>query len=154
LWFPEPGQERSSNGGTLKLSDFGLATFNAQRTASMQPRSSLTATPEYRAPECDLEGGGAIGRSYDMWTLGCLYLEFITWLLGGWELVDEFNALRRSPDPKWYELPTATFFHVVRNSQSGKMEAEVKPTVTKVSREASPHPPRIRLSSISVSNLA
>ncbi|KAK4198540.1 putative Serine/threonine-protein kinase [Triangularia verruculosa] len=88
------GQSR----GTLKLTDFGLASTSAHRTISRKPLSHVGMTYNYRAPECDLPSNqDPKGRQYDMWTLGCLYLEFITWLMGGKRLLDEFTQLRAGP---------------------------------------------------------
>jgi serine/threonine protein kinase len=135
LWFPDPDHETTKR-GSLKLSDFGLAEFSLHHTVSMQPKSSFATSPPYRAPEIDLEGTGAIGRSYDIWTLGCLYLEFITWLLGGWDLVDIFAFKRMEPDPLMLWQCTQTFFRLVKiKTADGKWKksAEIKYVVTKVS---------------------
>lgn len=134
LWFPDSDHVQTKR-GTLKLSDFGLAEFSMHQTMSMMPKSNFATSPPYRAPEVDLEGTGAIGRSYDIWTLGCLYLEFITWLIGGWDLVDSFEFRRIAHDPMLGH-DTRTFFRLVKikqpdgNSTTG---AEIKPVVTKVS---------------------
>ena len=85
----------------------------------------------YRPPECDLKGG-KIGQSYDIWTLGCLYLEFITWLLGGWELVKAFEEKRMSFDPMWCDMDTDTFFEIVECKRPRAFAAMVKPTVKDV----------------------
>ena len=132
LWFPEPGEEKDKR-GTLKLSDFGLAELSIHRTKSMKPKTNPAASPPYRAPEWDLHDSSRVGRSYDIWTLGCLYLEFITWQLGGWKLVEEFVEQRMSPDPMWWSIPTDTFFEVVGMDNESKSEARVKPSVSQVS---------------------
>jgi serine/threonine protein kinase len=135
LWFPDPDHAKTKR-GTLKLSDFGLAEFSMHHTMSMKPKSTFATSPPYRAPEIDLEGTGAIGRSYDIWTLGCLYLEFITWTLGGWDLVDDFAWRRMAPDPMMFRQCTRTFFRLVTvKRQDGTVTkgAEIKPAVTTVS---------------------
>jgi len=137
LWFPDADHEQTRR-GTLKLSDFGLAEFSMHQTRSMHPKSSFATSPPYRAPEVDLEGTGAIGRSYDIWTLGCLYLEFITWLIGGWDLVGVFAFRRLTFDPM-HGHETGTFFRLVKiKNPEGKWikGAEIKPVVTKVSKES------------------
>ena len=130
LWFPDSDHAQTS-GGTLKLSDFGLAEFNIH-TVLMKPKSTFATSPPYRAPEIDLEGTGAIGRSYDMWTLGCLYLEFITWMLGGWDLVTEFTWKRMEPDPMLFGQHDSPTFFRFKDGNRNK-GAEIKPTVTTVS---------------------
>jgi serine/threonine protein kinase len=134
LWFPDSDHEQTKR-GALKLSDFGLAELSMHQTMSMKAKSNFATSPPYRAPEVDLEGTGAIGRSYDMWTLGCLYLEFITWLIGGWELVDSFAFKRMAHDP-YLGHDTRTFFRLVKIRQADgkwKRVAEIKPVVTTVS---------------------
>jgi serine/threonine protein kinase len=140
LMFPDSDYEKTKR-GTLKLSDFGLAEFSHHHTVSMQPKSSWATSPPYRAPEVDLLGTGAIGRSYDIWTMGCLYLEFITWLIGGWSLVEYFAYRRLEPDPYMFGEPTRTFFRLVKiKMPNGNWadSAEIKPSVTEVSLHVFP----------------
>lgn len=135
LWFPDHDHERTKR-GTLKLSDFGLAEFSIHQTMSMKPKSTFATSPPYRAPETDLDGTGAIGSSYDIWSLGCLYLEFIAWLIGGWDLVDSFAFRRMTPDIMMLGQHTGTFFKLVMTKMpDGTLEkgAEIKPVVTTVS---------------------
>jgi serine/threonine protein kinase len=140
LLFPDPDYELTKR-GTLKLSDFGLAELSHHQTMTMQPKSSFATSPPYRAPEVDLEGTGAIGRSYDIWTLGCLYLEFITWLIDGWDSVTYFSVERMQPDPSLiFGHPTDTFFQLVKvRPPDGNCpwipSAEIKPAVTRVSEQ-------------------
>lgn len=133
LWFAEPDQEDCNVGGTLKLSDFGLAEVSVHRTISMAPKSKWGVSLGYRAPEADLHRGAAIGRSYDIWTLGCLYLEFITWMLGGSQLLDEFLEARKARDATWHDIETHTFFELKVDKGSGEPIAVIKPAVTQVS---------------------
>lgn len=133
LWFAEPGHEEGKVGGTLKLSDFGLAEVSIHRTISMAPKSKWGVSLGYRAPEADLKQGAAIGRSYDIWTLGCLYLEFITWILGGSKLLDEFLEVRKARDATWHDIETHTFFRLEVDGKTGEPTAVIKPAVKQVS---------------------
>lgn len=66
-------------------------------SGSHAPLDSPTVrSPTYRPPEWDLEGG-CVSESSDIWSLGCAYLEFITWLLGGKDLLSKFQDARQSP---------------------------------------------------------
>ena len=127
LWFDD------ASGGMLKISDFGLSEYSTIHNRSSKPNSGLATSMSYRAPECDLKGS-RIGPSYDIWTLGCLYLEFITWLLGGWDLVKAFEEKRMSPDPTYYNMRTDTFFELENrpNTEPEAIAARVKPAVTEV----------------------
>ncbi len=94
LWFPNPRDPDDM--GTIKICDFGEGEFSSTES-SMRDSNSIAYTPSYRPPECD-HGDPEINISatYDTWTLGCLFLEFVTWYIGGWELLDEFEQSRRS----------------------------------------------------------
>lgn len=92
LWF----QTRDDPRGIFIVTDLGLSTFNRKVSRSIQPGSSAKV-PEYRAPECDIKGANAT-RGTDVWTLGCIFLNVMAWLLGGPDLVREFEKLRISPD--------------------------------------------------------
>lgn len=132
LWFGESSPSDGNSRGTLKLSDFGLAEFSIHQTTSMPQKSKLGLSVAYRAPEADLMPCSAIGRSYDIWTLGCLYLEFITWMLGGSKLLDEFFEARKARDAMWHEIETHTFFKLEIDSRTHKPKAVVKPAVKQV----------------------
>ncbi|KAK1510612.1 protein kinase [Colletotrichum costaricense] len=111
LWF------RSSMGdpGRLVISDFGLGVFNSKRSRSNIPNNSgIGRTPTYRPPECDIEGA-MISRSWDIWTLGCVYVEFVTWLLGGWELSEDFAEYRMTRSSIWgQEFKSDIYFDIVQ----------------------------------------
>ncbi|KAK1826464.1 putative Serine/threonine-protein kinase, partial [Podospora conica] len=138
LWFADRQGQASPGGGglggTLKLSDFGLARFSPHRTMSRYHDVRAAAmTRTYAAPECDLSGPGGEGvkgRQFDMWTLGCLYLEFATWLVGGWEGVQRFKEARESVDVILLRARTDTFFTLREDARTGPY-AIVKPSVTK-----------------------
>ncbi|KAK7460264.1 serine/threonine protein kinase [Colletotrichum acutatum] len=50
-------------------------------------------TKTYRPPERDLERY-AVDESFDIWCLGCLFLDFITWAVEGWSGVESFSEKR------------------------------------------------------------
>ncbi|KAM0351674.1 hypothetical protein ACHAPU_002684 [Fusarium lateritium] len=132
LYFPEyDGDLR----GTLKITDFGCTEFSTKKEANSKRLESVPNSPTYRAPETDLPSDDtSISASYDVWTLGCVYLEFITWWLGGWTHVEEFARRRLELDPSWYgrtqgELKTDFFFTIVRDDE-GKKTAKVRKGVT------------------------
>ncbi|KAK4237320.1 kinase-like domain-containing protein, partial [Achaetomium macrosporum] len=78
---------------TLKLTDFGLAEFHTILSRAGQSSSGLAVSPDYRPPEMDVDGG-KVSRPYDIWSMGCIYLELIAWLLEGYDLVQRFRAER------------------------------------------------------------
>lgn len=76
--------------GKLKIADMGLAK---QHIVATQDRTHLTSTRygtiHYEPPEASTELNGPRSRLYDMWSLGCITLEFVIWILHG---NDELNS--------------------------------------------------------------
>ncbi|KXH69316.1 protein kinase [Colletotrichum salicis] len=110
LWFRSSEEDL----GRLVISDFGLGVFNSKRSRSNIPNDSgIGRTPTYRPPECDIEGA-MISRSWDIWTLGCVYVEFVTWLLGGWELSEHFAEWRMTTSSIWgQDFKSDIYFDIV-----------------------------------------
>jgi serine/threonine protein kinase len=52
----------------------------------------VLTSPTYEPPECKLHR--PVSRAYDLWSLGCVYLEFITWLLKGSKEIETFADFR------------------------------------------------------------
>lgn len=117
--------------GVLQIADFGLTVFNSRYSSSGIPNEGIRRTPTYRPPECDIVGG-TIGRSWDIWTLGCLYLEFVTWLLGGNELLRQFGDERVSQEIWGDNWESDIFFEIVRPQGTQATAAMVKPQVVNV----------------------
>jgi serine/threonine protein kinase len=133
LWFNECDSRKDALGGTLKIADFGQAEFNSlkSRTAPRDVANTLT----YRPPECDRlvrNEQPLIRQRYDIWCMGCVFLEFMTWVLGGEQLQTEFAASRLTPDFFENQRLTDTFFQVRRNVDSDCHEIIVKPEVIEV----------------------
>ncbi|KAI0436136.1 kinase-like domain-containing protein [Xylaria telfairii] len=78
LWY------KSRKGfGNLVIADMGLSKTHkfASKTYTMRP--NVQATPRYRPPEIEYEDG-KMGRTFDIWTLGCTFFEMANWLHGGY----------------------------------------------------------------------
>lgn len=97
----------NGSSGILKLADFGAAHFDAEGDPT-PVNLDAQETPGYRAPESD--SATTTNPSWDVWALGCVYLEFVTWLYQGWEGVDSFAKSRLAPDPRHAPFATTTFF--------------------------------------------
>jgi serine/threonine protein kinase len=96
--------------GTLKLADMGLAK---QHIVVTQDRTHLTSTRygtvQYEAPEAIGELNGPRSRLYDVWSMGCITLEFIIWLLyGNDELNNFYGQLKGDAQNhcQYFEMPT------------------------------------------------
>ncbi|KAK8034542.1 hypothetical protein PG993_009537 [Apiospora rasikravindrae] len=88
--------EQRGEEGVLKLSDFGLTVFHSTMSRSAdRPGSMRPCGLTYRAPEAEADRpDNRLSPRYDIWCLGCLYLDMVTWLLLGPEGIDEFSDNR------------------------------------------------------------
>lgn len=83
-------QPDDRNPPVLKLADFGCSREAIQDgTVDI---AEITNTRTYRPPECDTER--KCGLNFDVWCLGCLYLEFLTWAIDGYEGIKAFDTAR------------------------------------------------------------
>ncbi|KAM7201304.1 kinase-like protein [Rhypophila sp. PSN 637] len=102
LWFEDKD--------SLVITDFGLGRINSKYSRSGVDPKSVDKTATYRAPEFDLSWG-TISRASDIFSLGCMCLEFVTWYLLGWKaVVDEFPLYRTEPDI--HDIDADTFFTI------------------------------------------
>lgn len=94
LNFPNP----NSRDGTFKLADFGSGKIKTYRSGS-ENTPSPTGTLTYEPPEAKTEG--RTSRPYDLWSLGCVFLELLTWAVFDHQSVKDFadeRLARRCPD--------------------------------------------------------
>ena len=115
LWFPGPGSEL----GRLVIADFGLTDFHKRSTRSEIPAGQITGSPSYEPPELRLDS--KISRAYDIWTLGCLYLELLTWLVCGSDILDKFPDVRKEKDSSEPNLIDDNFFTVLSEGSHGAL---------------------------------
>ena len=88
--------------GNFEISDFGSGKVHTYRSGSYNsPLSRGTVT--YESPEANRAGGTS--RPYDMWSLGCVFLEILIWAVFGFQSVEDFRDKRhdrRFPEsPRW-----------------------------------------------------
>jgi serine/threonine protein kinase len=106
-------QNQPEDRGTLVITDFGLTRFHTEGTKSYFSSKDVLNTFSYRPPECDMEEC-RITQSFDIWSFGCVLLEFIAWYLGGWALVLKFVRVRKTIDPVLNGWNVDQFFEAVR----------------------------------------
>ena len=83
----------------IRLSDFScakvvdlVASVSGQHRHSWRSMSK-SGTPIYRAPETS--DTGRTSRPYDLWSLGCVYLELLVWFLDGYGSLVQFREARK-----------------------------------------------------------
>lgn len=84
--------EKDQTSCIFVISDVGLSRIHDKST-EFRSRSKIAAgeTVAYAAPETALFPERPTSRRYDIWSLGCLYLEFVIWLLYGIEGLNRFS---------------------------------------------------------------
>ena len=98
---------------TLVIADFGLGRLHTRISRSNQTPKDLERSATYRAPEFDTEEG-KISRACDIFSLGCMFLEFITWHLEGFKSVNkDFPEHRLEQD--MYNFQSDTFFRIEKH---------------------------------------
>jgi serine/threonine protein kinase len=101
--------------GTLKIADMGLAKHHEVSTRLRQNMTSTKyGTLRYEPPETAVNKTQATSRLYDVWSMGCIILEFIVWLLDGQEGLDNFNdsirgGVKHDYDPPYYTTRGAAY---------------------------------------------
>jgi serine/threonine protein kinase len=120
LWF----QKNDDSAGVLVVADFGLMAFHTKDTRSDVPAKHITGSPSYEPPECFLHHS-KISRAFDIWSLGCLYLEFVSWLVCGWKHLQRFHKVREMRGPPGPEFLDDTFFTIIESENRAVVRQSV-----------------------------
>ena len=87
FWHTDPPR------GNFRISDWGSGKVNTYRSGKTSINTpSPTGTPTYEPPEVMVEG--KTSRPYDVWSLGCVFLELLVWALFDFETVKKFKKER------------------------------------------------------------
>lgn len=121
LWMNE--FECTSKDGILQIADMGLGQFHRLESRSQVNPSTVAGSPTYMPPEVILQQ--PISRAFDIWSLGCVFLEFCTWLIEGVKGLETFCDGRLALDSTGLLL-SDSFFEIHLSEASGKREAAVK----------------------------
>lgn len=135
--FFEDKSETEGDLGVLKLADFGLTRFHTAASRSLQPGKGPIC-PTYASPEHATLIDG-VSRKSDIWALGCVFTQFLTWAIRGSEAHKDLrNAcyeekdIGRSRKSLWME---DKFFKTVHQdtNNGNTVEPFLKEAVVKVS---------------------
>ncbi|KAI1363887.1 kinase-like domain-containing protein [Xylaria arbuscula] len=118
LYFEQDHNGEESNLGLFKISDFGLTGFHSALTRSRhQPPGPHS--PTYRAPEYR-DFSAYLSRKYDIWSLGCVMLQFLTWLISGPDGLRQFDEARLvEMDQNGLNFVDDKFFVITHNGDAG-----------------------------------
>ncbi|KAH7213846.1 hypothetical protein BKA60DRAFT_405509, partial [Fusarium oxysporum] len=90
LWFPKYHSKEDH----LAICDFGSTEFNSSHSKShINADAIYRYTITYQPPDNLIQP--EVSQKYNIWSLGCVFLEFVSWfLLGDHAAVDEFPNSR------------------------------------------------------------
>ncbi|KAH8892455.1 kinase-like protein [Thozetella sp. PMI_491] len=110
--------------GTLKLGDMGLAKAHVDRTEFRSERTSTrVGTIRYEPPETITRSDQPRSRRYDIWSMGCIMLEFVIWILYGPNGLAAFNQ-------DLFQNGTFQSFYLTKSGRRGDRAAQVHPAVS------------------------
>jgi serine/threonine protein kinase len=93
LCFAGDGSNSSRDECTLVITDVGLSKRHDKLTEHRRDAiNTHSGTIMYEPPETELQPNQPRSRRYDVWSLGCIYLEFVVWLLYGASDLDRFRG--------------------------------------------------------------
>ncbi|KAK1850836.1 protein kinase domain-containing protein [Colletotrichum chrysophilum] len=93
--------------GTLRIADVGLAKIHDDITRHRQEiTNAKTGSLRYEPPE--FRRTNQLSRVFDVWSLGCVFLEFLTWTIYGW---GRLNDLVQHTDRFWMETDDGPQLH-------------------------------------------
>jgi len=131
LWFEDKDDrddraDRAKSNDRLVLTGVGLGKLNRKYSRSGVDPKMVHKSSTYKAPEFDLRRG-KISILADIFSFGCLCLEFVTWYLEGWDSVSEiFPDYRLEEDI--YSQESDIFFTLQEHTKEGET-AIIKPKV-------------------------
>ena len=133
LWF--------KNLHRLVISDFGLSRYHTAHSKSHDPHEKLQGfSPTYRSPECDLRQN--ISQRYDIWPMGCMFLEFLSWYILGHEATHKlFTEERIADDANLISIIREDKFFNIATKGNAQNRAELKGSVKRVRRTGNPRGP-------------
>ena len=102
--------------GTFEISDFGSGKVHTYRSGSYNT-SSANGTLTYEPPEA-AKPGGKTSRPYDVWSLGCVFLELLIWAVLGFRAVEAFRGERldrRFPGSQTDIVEDDAFWQMLQN---------------------------------------
>ncbi|EXF75137.1 heterokaryon incompatibility protein [Colletotrichum fioriniae PJ7] len=86
------GTSKVPIGVRLVVADAGHAKVHEKATEFRPgPTSTPKGTTMYSPPEAETQLKEARTRRYDIWSLGCLYLESLTWMMYGYDALKTFH---------------------------------------------------------------
>ena len=114
LYFRRETPFTNGSRDVLVIADFGVSRVHGEDTKwRTSGTTSKATTLRYEAPEANGDNSLPRSRRYDMWSMGCIILEFVVWLLYGQDGIERFAEVRVHNGG--VENPAANFFEENRD---------------------------------------
>ncbi|KAH8879280.1 hypothetical protein GQ53DRAFT_834285 [Thozetella sp. PMI_491] len=133
LVFPDPEEPR----GRLVLTDFGLSECNTRDSVS-NARVEFHGHRAYEPPEAQIKDRN-VSRLWDIWALGCLFLDIIIWGIGGMQMVEVFEENRLSLNCLQEHGISDLIYFCVAGDNVTNITLSIKPVVTQMFSELHSH---------------
>lgn len=138
IFFEQGAGYTNNPRGILQITDFGLGRFHGHDSKTEQWPHRIVGSPTYEPPEYQL--CRPVSRVYDLWSLGCLYLEFATWLLKGAKCIMDFSERRAKPPTKSVPMTDDLFFTITKDVDNAPVDAKIREGVEEWVKELHQHP--------------
>jgi serine/threonine protein kinase len=126
LCFSGNGSNNNHDECTLVITDVGLSKCHDKLTEYRKEATKThSGTIMYEPPETELQPDQPRSRRYDVWSLGCIYLEFVVWLLYGVDDLDRFRSDLTSSGSH------TRFYVLEEDSETRKRKSRLNDAVTK-----------------------
>lgn len=104
------------DGGILKIADLGVSKVHSIATDQRRGETVTTAsTRAYEGPEAYAPTNIPRSRKYDCWSMACVILEFVVWLLYDHRALEGFHSSR---DTQWNSFYRPKIPHPTSEDQS------------------------------------
>jgi len=118
----KPANILVTEANVFQIADFGQAKFKAHDGNSKATNNG--GTEDYAAPEFET---GQEGSKYDVWSLGCIFAEILTFVLKSYDGVTEFEAQRALGSDR--RRKTKRYYDEIPNPDRQSLKRILKPAV-------------------------
>lgn len=120
LCFPSKSNGSEEGPCTLVIADAGLSKIHhlATHLRNKSTEGPKGATAMYEPPDSVIHRGGRTSRRFDVWSLGCICLEFLVWLAEGQNGLNEFHSDVR---------PFRAFYESIYGDKNTQRVVDAKP---------------------------
>lgn len=110
----------------MVITDVGISKDHKGKTETRAITSTEVSTERYRPPEMDLtlKTGWKLSRRFDVWSMGCIMLEFLIWLLYDFGELHKFTVAFKD-DP----------FYIKADKKPARVRPEVKEWISRIKRD-------------------